>query len=230
MLIILLFLLLLEKLYLLFHLFYNLLTNNIEIESSISSTTEEESSKDIEIPNEIPEPIIDAPKEIPKESETKKIPEIEEKYEENEVISVESATNIDLELVRSKASKVMNRVGEMLGIKTEETKIISVENQEPVIEENNLNQKIIPEQESIKNPLPEENPLFNNNLTELPIEEPKQEEENSFWFSSDTPDALNELPDLTVSNDNFFANNEMPDLNFPDLKIDFGNNDLEGNK
>ena len=42
------------------------------------------------------------------------------------------------------------------------------------------------------------------------------------------PDALNDLPDLEVSNDNFFGNNTtIPDLNFPDLKLDFGSNDTE---
>ena len=77
-----------------------------------------------------------------------------------------------------------------------------------------------------RNPLPAENPLFSNNIpvveSEIPIEE-----ENSFWFPSDTPDALNELPDLNVSSNNFFVNTTMPDLNFPDLKVDFGTNDSE---
>ena len=41
------------------------------------------------------------------------------------------------------------------------------------------------------------------------------------------PDALNDLPDLEVSTDNFFGSNDIPDLNFPDLKIDFGSNDME---
>ena len=50
--------------------------------------------------------------------------------------------------------------------------------------------------------------------------------DESFWFPSDTPDALNELPDLDssenkIDSNNFFANNNsMPDLNFPDLKMD----------
>ena len=44
------------------------------------------------------------------------------------------------------------------------------------------------------------------------------------------PDALNELPDLEVSNDNFFGDNNMPELNFPDLNFDFGNNDMESDK
>ena len=62
------------------------------------------------------------------------------------------------------------------------------------------------------------------------VEEIEREEapvEHNFWFESETPDALNELPDLTVSNDNFFANNNIPDLNFPDLKLNFGSNEEE---
>ena len=42
------------------------------------------------------------------------------------------------------------------------------------------------------------------------------------------PDALNELPDLEISSDaTFFGDNNIPDLNFPDLKLDFGPNDTE---
>ena len=41
------------------------------------------------------------------------------------------------------------------------------------------------------------------------------------------PDALNDLPDLEVSNDNFFGTSDMPELNFPDLKLGFGTSDME---
>ena len=37
----------------------------------------------------------------------------------------------DIEYIQSKASKVMQRVGEMLGIKTKETKIVSFEEKTP---------------------------------------------------------------------------------------------------
>lgn len=152
--------------------------------------------------------------------------EIVTEVKDNEVINIENATKIDLDLIHSKADKVMKRVGEMLGIKTEETKIVSVTNEAPI------SQKELPKlepniEETVpRNPLPAENPLFSNNIpvveSEIPIEE-----ENSFWFPSDTPDALNELPDLNVSSNNFFVNTTMPDLNFPDLKVDFGTNDSE---
>ena len=123
----------------------------------------------------------------------------------------------------------------MLGIKTEETTIISVTNseikEEPTKEEPTIvkEEPVIPEpQPAIQNnPLPAENPLFSNNLSEIEEKPADPEDDNNFWFPSDTPDALNALPDLEVSTDNFFGNNTMPDLNFPDLKIDFGSNDTE---
>lgn len=169
------------------------------------------------------------------------IDSIFENAKDNQVINIEPATNIDLSLVQSKASKVMKRVGEMLGIKVEETKIVSVTNepeekpaesvqqdaQEPV-------QPTQPETPIIPtNPLPAENPLFQNILPEpadnndTPAD--PEDDNSNFWFPSETPDALNDLPDLEVSNDNFFTNNNiLPDLNFPDLKVDFGQDNTEG--
>ena len=123
----------------------------------------------------------------------------------------------------------MKRVGEMLGIKTEETKIMSVTSEEAPKEELK-DAPVVPEPtpEPINNPLPAENPLFSNNIEELNEQPADPEDDNNFWFSSDMPDALNDLPDLEVSNNNFFGNNAtMPDLNFPDFKLDFGPNDTE---
>ena len=156
-----------------------------------------------------------------------KIPQ--EKPKDNEVILVENATDLDLDLIHAKADKVMKRVGEMLGIKTEETQIISISNEEPPISRKELPKvEQSSREESEFQSLPAENPLFSNNLSETKTEVEPEREENSFWFPSDTPDALNELPDLnTVSDNNFFTNNNIPNLNFPDLKIDFGNNDSE---
>jgi len=175
------------------------------------------------------------------ESGEEKIDETPEKEEikDNQVIAVESHGNIDLDLVHSKAGKVMSRVGNMLGIKTEETKIVTVSNEpekeiapEPIKEE---------QKEEIKSP-PMENPLFSDNLENTinlsidpefknainSVNTIDPEENNDFWFPSDTPDALNALPDLEISNDNLFLNNNVSDLQFPDLNIDFGNNDSEG--
>lgn len=179
-----------------------------------------------------------------------------ESAKDNQVVSIEPATNLDLALIQSKASKVMKRVGEMLGIKIEETTIVSVTNnaEAPVIEVNPFIDTTpttteepapaAPEAQPVEaipeiptfdftlpnNPLPDENPLFTNNTdntdnsSDTPVD---PEDDNNFWFPSDMPDALNDLPDLEVSNDNFFGSSDIPDLNFPDLKIDFGSNDTE---
>ena len=179
----------------------------------------------------------------------------EEPQKDNQVISVENATNIDLDLIQSKASKVMKRVGEMLGIKTEETKIISVINEVELQETKEQIKEEIKEETTTEptipnNPLPIENPLFGNTSNQLfeennnplfenvenplfggniEINEPSvdPEDDNNFWFSSDMPDALNDLPDLEVSSDNFFGTSDMPELNFPDLKLDFGTSNTE---
>lgn len=167
----------------------------------------------------------------------------EEEVKENQVINVEVPSNIDLELIHSKANKVMKRVGDMLGIKTEEEKIVTVSNEQETNSMFNIDeiQKEEP-QEPIETPKENdfENPLFSDNLENTlnlnidpefkkSIEPIDPEENNDFWFPSDTPDALNELPDLEISNNNnLFLNNNMPDLQFPDLNIDFGNSDSEG--
>lgn len=212
-----------------------------EVEMSTSNTTSV-----IEQTNDLEEPIETNEEEKKPEKEeeaSQKEPEIIQKTDpissqetagmqenipkDNQVVSIDNANNIDLDLIHSKANKVMKRVGEMLGIKTEETKIVSVSNPIPVEEKVVPKKEPQPEKEIKHNPLPLENPLFNNNLSSNNLSE---EPEDSFWFPSDTPDALNELPDLAVSNNTFFANNNIPDLNFPDLKLDFGNGDLEETK
>lgn len=151
-----------------------------------------------------------------------------EKHEDNEVISVETPTHIDLEYIHAKASKVMQRVGEMLGIKTKETKIVSVEEKKevPKVEA----PKIDFAEPKAKETTPAEttNPLFNRDIssTNEEVVDPELNQDTSFWFSSDTPDALNELPDLEIANNpnDLFANSKMPELNFPNLN--FGpNND-----
>lgn len=194
----------------------------------------------------------------------------QEEVKENQVISVDEPNNIDLELIHSKANKVMKRVGDMLGIKTEEEKIITVSNEEEKIVPETKKEEpkkelpkepIFPQQEEVnqvENPLFNdnleteevktnefENPLFSDNLentinlnidpefkkaiNSLDDNERDSEENNDFWFPSDTPDALNELPDLEISdnNNNLFLNNNISDLQFPDLKIDFGSSDSE---
>ena len=175
---------------------------------------------------------------------TTNIEEPKEKPLDNEIVKVEPAEHIDIEYIQSKASKVMQRVGEMLGIKTKDSKIVSFEEKNP---------SPIPAKEEVKSenkvaekPLPKvENPLFSNDIS-TSMEQPKVEAatsgdkfkfpennnaNNDFWFSSDTPDALKELPDLDVSeNKDLFANNFTPSLDFPDLNLNFGPNSKEENE
>ena len=217
-----------------------------EYEPTTEPTIETQTQEDIMIPKDIKEEIT-----IPEDSFIPNISPIneitnEESIKDNQVIAVENSTNLDLDLIHSKASKVMKRVGEMLGIKTEETTIVSVTSdelkpQEQQIEEKEALKEDVKEETPIatsnpfledapvitNNPLPDENPLFTNNILDNNDTPADPEDDSSFWFSSDMPDALNELPDLEISNDTFFGENNMPDLNFPDLKLDFGPNDTE---
>lgn len=183
-----------------------------------------------------------------KEEDTTKEPnsptkEAAKKYLDNEIIKVENAEHIDIEYIQSKASKVMQRVGEMLGIKTKESKVVSFEEKTtpsvPEKEERKSETKVM------EQPLPKvENPLFSNNVSN-DLERSKEEKSsaedkfkfpennstnNDFWFSSDTPDALKELPDLDVpANKDVFGNNFTPSLDFPDLNLNFGPNSREEN-
>ncbi len=164
-----------------------------------------------------------------------------EEYADNQVVSVSDAGSIDLDLVHSKANKVMQRVGEMLGIKPKEDSVVSV-SQEDVVQ--NVDKEVPTLQEvsqsssaAVNTDVPV-NPMFRNDIVDTGNNNTESTNSNlsmdsNFWFPSETPDALNELPDLDVSNDssnsnNFFANNSISDLSFPDLKVDFGNNDMEG--
>lgn len=192
--------------------------------------------KEEELPIAKEEPKIDVFSNMKEENISVKEEESvsEETPKDNQVIKVEDTNLIDLDLVHSKASKVMQRVGEMLGIKTREEKIVSVEEEEKAETSKNVEEKIEETLPPVEQPQVE-NPLFSNNFSvptieNVPEETAPAEDENlesNFWFSSDTPDALNELPDLEVSNNNFFTNNNMPDLGFPDLKINFDNNNVE---
>lgn len=167
---------------------------------------------------------------------------VEEEVLDNQVVSVDSTDLIDFDLVHSKANKVMQRVGEMLGIKAKEDTVVSVVSDDVksvpldkenisnkdanvVVESNNvsLDSNGNSENESI-------NPMFQS-VSQSEANDSNSTLGDNFWFPSETPDALNELPDLNVSqnidSNNFFANNSMPDLNFPDLKVDFGHGNSE---
>lgn len=150
---------------------------------------------------------------------------------DNQIVLVEGADNIDLDFVHSKANKVMKRVGEMLGIKPSDEKIVSVTDNSSSVS----NENIFPVEEKKEEVKKDINPLFNNEVSIATTEQTdnnvaNNEDNNDFWFPSETPDALEELPDLDVkpevNSDNFFANNAIPDLNFPDLKFDSGNGEV----
>ena len=212
-------------------------TNIFDTDLSIQETTQDNIEKDKEDNIFEKNNIFEETKEVEKEE-----------VKDNQVIEVTNATNIDIDLVQSKANKVMQRVGEMLGIKQKEEKIVSVTNEQvpekveevpkdnkenetteikvnPLFSETSLNE---PKETIISSPeMPKEETVETTGAKE----ETEEKIDEDFWFPSDTPDALNELPDLEVTpqnenTNNFFTNN-MPDLNFPDLKIDFGNNDTE---
>lgn len=189
-----------------------------------------------------------------------------EDVKDNQVVSVETAKMLDLDLIHSKANKVMKRVGEMLGIKVEETEVVNVSAEDEnnifmnpnVVEEekeNEITEEVVVENDVVENPLFSneleedniidnsediiDNPLFsgvdsivendtlNTNNNSFDFSFPDTTDNGDFWFSSDTPDALSELPDLNVSNDDFFANNNVADLAFPDLNMGFLDDDME---
>ena len=179
---------------------------------------------------------------------------VPDKVEDNQVVAVENSTNIDLDYIHSKASKVMQRVGEMLGIKVKDTKVVSVssdnkvkekdifsskeENKEGVVASENVVQPVLEKKESTSS---FENPLFSSNedlkndiFVNSSSKVDPEDNDSNFWFASDTPDALNELPDLDIpdkeDNNTFFGNNQMPNLNFPNLNLNFAPNGEEEGK
>ena len=175
---------------------------------------------------------------------------VPDEVEDNQVVAVENSTNIDLDYIHSKASKVMQRVGEMLGIKVKDTKVVSVSSDNKVKEKDifsskedavaseNVVQPVLEKKESTAS---FENPLFSSNkdlkndiFVNSSSKVDPEDNDSNFWFASDTPDALNELPDLDISdkedNNTFFGNNQMPNLNFPNLNLNFAPNGEEEGK
>ena len=176
---------------------------------------------------------------------------VPDEVEDNQVVAVENSTNIDLDYIHSKASKVMQRVGEMLGIKVKDTKVVSVSSDNKVKENDIFSSKEENKKDAITSEQPGlekkestssvENPLFSSNedlkndiFVNSSSKVDPEDNDSNFWFASDTPDALNELPDLDISdkegNNTFFGNNQMPNLNFPDLNLNFAPNGEEEGK
>lgn len=262
-------------------------TNVSEKEVSKPSITPEVNNSTINNNNLKNTTTINQPKEEPpKEKQVINIPKPTPSIQttpakDNQVVSVFSADNINFAEATLKSNNVMKRVGEMLGIKTEETKIVSVQtentssttktpetNKESGQQPENIqttttnNNKVENQIDSDTNIFtnttfdadPEtntnisasqtnspENPLFSNNLGNSNIDEVMASNKldtnnnNDFWYSSEeAPLDLSSLPDLPAANeikDPFFnqPNNSMPELDFPNLDIDFDiNTDKEG--
>ena len=227
----------------------NLFSPVEQMDESVVSSSDEKNDE-VMSPFEIPMAPTDSVVEEP----------AKEEYADNQVIDVSDAGAIDLDLVHSKANKVMQRVGEMLGIKPKEevVSVVSdeskkeevVEEKEPVAVDAPVNPIVadvpvnpivadVPDNPMFREPVVEDTTsnadtsldTTSNDANSLDTD---LSSDSNFWFPSETPDALNELPDLEVSNentnsDNFFTNNPISDLNFPDLKVDFPNNDTEAN-
>lgn len=176
---------------------------------------------------------------------------VPDKVEDNQVVAVENSTNIDLDYIHSKASKVMQRVGEMLGIKVKDTKVVSVSSDNKVKEKDIFSSKEENKEGAVASEQPVlekkestssfENPLFSSNedlkndiFVNSSSKVDPEDNDSNFWFASDTPDALNELPDLDIpdkeDNNTFFGNNQMPNLNFPNLNLNFAPNGEEEGK
>lgn len=202
----------------------NYVEEDLDREEERASIFDEAKDIDLQDDDLIEESVMEDSQEVSTDGD------IEEEVMDNQVVSVSDEHSLNLDLVHSKANKVMQRVGEMLGIKAKEEVVSVIQNTEDVKKEE---QNAVTSNDIVDTPVQEtekttsdnvvENPLFSDGDVGLSHDDVIDE---SFWFPSDTPDALNELPDLDssenkIDSNNFFANNNsMPDLNFPDLKMD----------
>ena len=168
---------------------------------------------------------------------------INDDVKDSQVVDVKDISNVDLEAIISKANTVMKRVGKMLGVNVEEDeKIVSVENNDSDESKGVTDNSVGLENKDISN-----NSVVDNSVKEdsgvdrvIPVDannlffnggvdsSGSNEESNDAFWSSSSFDAggLSSLPDLpeakNTDSNNFFANNEIPEL-----KFDFGNNDSE---
>ena len=166
--------------------------------------------------------------EEPKNVEFEEEETIEEEHEDNEVISINDATKIDINAAITKSNSVMQRVGEMLGVKIEVTpsteqalkEETTTETPEPTPEENNepelteeniftttydADPEISLENNVTEQPQIEENPLFTNALANSTLDEVM---------------ANNQIEDNDNNDDFWISNEDSPlDLNsLPDLQ------------
>lgn len=176
------------------------------------------------------EPVPEIETSTPEEKEE---PEIElpinKPYKNNFVMGSHDPMGLNVEECIEKATNVMRRVGKMLNIvpseeEKEETPQIPVVETPEIEEKPSEPQAEIPTTSPFLNPEVETSPFVKNE--EVPIEEKVEtniEQSNtknvlpdadSFWNSPKSEQT--EYPDITVSNDDFFANN-MDNFEFPNL-------------
>ena len=166
---------------------------------------------------------IEEPKNLEFKEET-----IEEEHEDNEVISINDATKIDINAAITKSNTVMQRVGEMLGVKIEVTpsteqalkEETTTETPEPTPEENNEPELT---EENIFTTTYDADPEISleNNVTEQPQIEEKPLFTNALANSTlDEVMANNQIEDNDNNDDFWISNEDSPlDLNsLPDLQ------------
>ncbi len=183
------------------------------------------------------EPVI--PNIVTKTNDEKKVeqPKKQEKVADNQVISVEDATKINIEAATLKSNNVMKRVGEMLGVKIEkkqpdkpkeeQTKVSSsVPKNESVSSTNTIFDKV----ESVSTQKPDTNqasiPDFKTNIFESEFNADPETNELENKQSNSTSQQLNENPlfNNNLANttiDEVMANNNLNNQNENNDKNDF---------
>ena len=183
------------------------------------------------------EPVI--PNIVAKTNDEKKVeqPKEQEKVADNQVISVEDATKINIEAATLKSNNVMKRVGEMLGVKIakkqpdkpkeEPTKVSpSVPKNESVSSSNTIFDKVEP----VPNQKPDTNqasiPNFKTNIFESEFNADPETNELENKQSNSTSQQLNENPlfNNNLANttiDEVMANNNLTNQNENNDKNDF---------
>ena len=183
------------------------------------------------------EPVI--PNIVTKTNDEKKVeqPKEQEKVADNQVISVEDATKINIEAATLKSNNVMKRVGEMLGVKIEKkqpdkpkeepTKVSpSVPKNESVSSSNTIFDKVEP----VPTQKPDTNqasiPNFKTNIFESEFNADPETNELENKQSNSTSQQLNENPlfNNNLANttiDEVMANNNLTNQNENNDKNDF---------
>ena len=183
------------------------------------------------------EPVI--PNIVAKTNDEKKVeqPKEQEKVADNQVISVEDATKINIEAATLKSNNVMKRVGEMLGVKIEKkqpdkpkeepTKVSpSVPKNESVSSTNTIFDKVEP----VSTQKPDTNqasiPDFKTNIFESEFNADPETNELENKQSNSTSQQLNENPlfNNNLANttiDEVMANNNLNNQNENNDKNDF---------